>query len=140
MNRTKVTGSASGPATARTVMRGDSPKSVLHARRAARAFTNRLTPALDPATADTLVLVVSELVTNALRHGGGRYTLGLTADPHAITVSVSDPSPTPPQARTPDLTSGTGGLGWPMVRHLTSHLTTVPGPGPGKTIRARLPR
>jgi signal transduction histidine kinase len=30
-----------------------------------------LLPALAPETADTLVLVVSELVTNALRHGGG---------------------------------------------------------------------
>jgi anti-sigma regulatory factor (Ser/Thr protein kinase) len=139
-NRTKVTGNSSSPAAARMVVRGDSPQSVLHARQAARAFTANLTPAPDPAMADTLVLVVSELVTNALRHGGGHYTLTLAADPDTITIAVSDPTPTPPRDRTPDLTSGTGGLGWPMVRHLTNHLTITPGPSQGKTIHTQLPR
>lgn len=139
-NRTKGTAHASCPAGARMVVRGDSPPSVFHARRAARAFTDNLTQDRDPATADTLVLVVSELVTNALRHGGGHYTLSLTADPDTITVAVSDLTPAPPRDRTPDLTSGTGGLGWPMVRHLTSHLAITPGPSPGKTIHARIPR
>ena len=40
-----------------------------------------------------MVLVVSELVTNALRHGGGTYTLRLTAHPDLIEVAV-DRAPT----------------------------------------------
>lgn len=52
------------------MVRGDSVAGVSRARQAARAFTDRLTPASRPDTADTLVLV-SELATNALRHGGG---------------------------------------------------------------------
>ncbi|MFF8958109.1 ATP-binding protein [Streptomyces sp. NPDC014894] len=123
-----------------TVVRGGSASSVHLAREAARAFTDRLTPAPDPATADTLVLVVSELVTNALRHGGGRYVLKLSAGPDAVTAAVTDPNPAPPRERAPDLDGGNGGFGWHMVRRLTTHLTTTPGPGPGKTIHARVPR
>ncbi|WP_049566237.1 ATP-binding protein [Streptomyces sp. SBT349] len=140
MNNTKITESTSTPAPATTVARGDSPQSVPRAREATRAFTDSLAPAPDPDTADTLVLVVSELVTNALRHGGGRYALALSAAPNTMTAMVSDPSPARPRERTPDLDDGGGGFGWHMVRRLTSHLTITPGPGPGKTIHARLPR
>jgi anti-sigma regulatory factor (Ser/Thr protein kinase) len=47
------------------------------------------TPAED---ADTVVLVVSELVTSAPRHGGGACTLDLTAHPDSIEVTVHDHS------------------------------------------------
>ncbi|AGJ55925.1 MULTISPECIES: ATP-binding protein [Streptomyces] len=129
---------ASTPST-RTV-EGDSTDSIHWARKAARTFTDRLSPAPDPALADTLVLVVSELVTNALRHGGGRFTLRLSAGPGTVTAAVSDPSPAPPHARTPDLDGATGGFGWHMVRRLTQALTVTPGPGSGKTVRAQFAR
>ena len=90
--------------------------------------------------ADTLVLVVSALVTNALRHGGGRYTLRLSAGPDTVTAAVSDPSPARPREHTPDLDGGSGGFGWHMTRHLTTHLTITTGPGYGKTIHAQLHR
>jgi signal transduction histidine kinase len=90
--------------------------------------------------ADTLVLVVSELITNALRHGGGEYTLELSAGPGTVTARVTDPIPEPPRERTPDLNGGTGGFGRHMVRGLTSHLAITPGPGPGKTVHAQLVR
>ncbi len=45
-------------------------------------------------------LVVSELV-NALRHGGGTCTLGLTAHPDDIDVAMHDHSHRTPQMRTP---------------------------------------
>jgi anti-sigma regulatory factor (Ser/Thr protein kinase) len=137
MNTTKTT-SATDPAP--TVVQGTGPGSVQRAREAARAFTSSLGPAPGTARADTLLLVVSELVTNAVRHGGGRYTLELCADPHTLTVAVSDPSPARPRERPPDLNGAGGGFGWHMVRDLTHHLTIPPGPGPGKTIHAQLPR
>ncbi len=123
-----------------TVLRGDSKHSIHRAREVTRAFTGSLTPAPEPAVADTLVLVVSELATNALRHGGGHYTLELSASTDTLAAAVSDPSPDAPRERTPDLNNGSGGFGWHMVRDLTSHLTITPGPGAGKTIHARLPR
>ena len=52
-----------------------SATAVAEARETTRAFLEALDqPAVDPEAADTVVLVVSELVTNALRHGGGAYT------------------------------------------------------------------
>lgn len=50
-----------------TVVRGESADSVHWAREAVRTFADSLTPAPDPTTADTLILVVSELATYALR-------------------------------------------------------------------------
>ncbi|MFI2783814.1 ATP-binding protein [Streptomyces sp. ALB3] len=138
MTDTTMPETATAPA--RTVVRGDSTDSIHWARRAARTFTDRLSPAPDPDLADTLVLVVSELVTNALRHGGGRFTLRLSSAPGTVTAAVSDPSPAPPRGRTPDLDGGTGGFGWHMVRRLTQALTITPGPGSGKTVRAQLAR
>ncbi|CAM5263466.1 hypothetical protein STENM36S_07193 [Streptomyces tendae] len=119
---------------------GDSPCGIAHARDVARAFVDGLDPAPAAESAQTLVLVVSELTTNALRHGGGRYTLELTATADTLNAAVSDPDPTPPRERTPDLNGGTGGFGWPMVRRLTSKVTVTAVPGQGKTIHVRLPR
>ncbi|MEU8958000.1 ATP-binding protein [Streptomyces sp. NPDC048518] len=138
MHDTKITPASTSSSP--TVVRGHSTESVRQAREAARAFTDSLIPLPDPATADTLVLVVSELATNALRHGGGRYTIELSATADVVTVAVSDPNPVRPRERTPDLNGGSGGFGWHMVRRLTTGLTITPGPGSGKTIRARIPR
>ncbi|MGW3151504.1 hypothetical protein ACWDG1_44230 [Streptomyces sp. NPDC001177] len=41
--------------------------------------------------------MVSELTTNALRHGGGRYTLELSATADAVNLAVSDLNPAPPR-------------------------------------------
>ncbi|WP_327121776.1 ATP-binding protein [Streptomyces sp. NBC_01341] len=136
MNGQKIN-DASAPF-APTRVRGDGSDSIHQAREASRTFADSLTPAPDPATADSLVLVVSELTTNAVRHGGGRYTLELSATPDCLTAEVSDPSPSPPRERAPDLNGGSGGFGWHMVRRLASELTVIYGPTTGKTIRARL--
>ncbi|QHZ00228.1 Histidine kinase-, DNA gyrase B-, and HSP90-like ATPase [Streptomyces sp. S4.7] len=138
MNGTRITDVMPEPG----VVRGDSPAGIHEARDTARAFTGSLTPAPGSGVVDTIVLVVSELVTNALRHGGGRYTLELSAAPDSVTVAVSDPNPAPPRERAPDLDGGGGGFGWHMVRRLAGWLAIAPGPGPGpgKTIYAVLPR
>ncbi|CAM5675753.1 ATP-binding protein [Streptomyces avidinii] len=117
-----------------------STDSVAQAREAARHFLNALSPAADADAADTVVLVVSELVTNALRHGGGTYALRLAAHPTTIEVTVEDHSPQHPRPRTPDLKHGTGGFGWHMVNDLAHATVVTPTPEGGKTVRALLPR
>ncbi|MFF6946240.1 ATP-binding protein [Streptomyces lavendulae] len=103
------------------------------ARRATRAFLEALgRPAICRAQADTVVLVVSEVVTNALRHGGGAYTLRLTAHPSCIEVAVEEPSPRMPRMRTPDLVDGTGGFGWQMINDLALTTVVTPGSNGGK--------
>lgn len=59
---------------------------VADARGTARTFVDKLEPSVASEAADAVVLVVSELVTNALRHGGGgaRWT-----SPHTRTASRS---------------------------------------------------
>ncbi|WP_371633359.1 ATP-binding protein [Streptomyces sp. NBC_01259] len=137
MNGTATT-SAAAPAA--LVIKDDSPSGVARARDATRTFARGLDPALEAEAAETLALVVSELATNAVRHGGGSYTLRLDATAESVHVAVSDPSASPPRERAPDLSGGTGGFGWHMIRRLTDSVTTVPGPGQGKTIHARLNR
>ncbi|MFD0170147.1 ATP-binding protein [Streptomyces decoyicus] len=114
---------------------------VADARDTTRAFLEALRqPAVNSETADTAVLVVSELVTNALRHGGGTYTLRLTAHPDTIEVAVDDPSSQAPRMRTPDLNDATGGFGWPMVNRLARTTAVTHRPSGGKTVSALLPR
>jgi two-component sensor histidine kinase len=75
-----------------------SPDSVRIARRLVQAHTS----ALDPQQRDDAILMVSELVTNALRHGTGSIWLRIDPGPDGLRVDVSDggdvrvtPSPTP---------------------------------------------
>ncbi|MFJ9113551.1 ATP-binding protein [Streptomyces sp. NPDC102283] len=110
------------------------------ARDSARLFLEALRPDVTPDTADAVLLVASELVTNALRHAGGTYTLRLTAHPDLIEVAVDDPSPRAPRMRTPDLTGATGGFGWHMVTHLARTTAAIHRPTGGKTVSAFLAR
>lgn len=56
MNGTTISITSTPPVP--TVVQGDSAAGVSRARQVARAFTDRLTPAPDPAVAHTLVLMV----------------------------------------------------------------------------------
>ncbi|MBV9023738.1 MAG: ATP-binding protein [Streptomycetaceae bacterium] len=115
-----------------------SATAVAEARETTWAFLEALgQPVVD---SETVVLVVSELVTNALRHGGDAYTLRLTAHPHLIEVAVDDPSPQAPRMRTPDLNGGTGGFGWGMVNHLAHSTKVTRRTAGGKTVSAFLAR
>ena len=122
-----------------TVATVRSAASIAGARDSARAFLERLArPAIAAEAADTVVLVVSELVTNALRHGGGTFSLRLNAHPDAIEVAVDDTSPRLPRMRTPDLNGPGGGFGWPMVNHLARTTAITSRTGGGKTVTAVL--
>ena len=60
----------------------------------ARATLAPLEPAVDSATIGTLRLLVSELVTNSVRHGrpcpSGEIELSLHASPQTVRVEISD--------------------------------------------------
>ena len=51
---------------------------------------------------DVVVLLVSELVTNAVRHSGGPLRLQLSVDPDMVRVDVSDGVPDPPRPQPAD--------------------------------------
>ncbi|MCX5231910.1 ATP-binding protein [Streptomyces sp. NPDC006553] len=90
------------------------------------------------------LLVTSELVTNALRHGGGLTGFGVELDPGGVTITVADAS-----GELPHLTDGRGaerasgpaegGFGWPLVRLLAQEIRLTLPPEGGKTIEVRLP-
>jgi anti-sigma regulatory factor (Ser/Thr protein kinase) len=117
-----------------------STASIAGARESARDFLDGLAHPIAAEAADTVVLVVSELVTNAIRHGGGTCTLDLTAHPDSIEVAVHDHSPQAPRMRTPDLNGGTGGFGWPMVNRLARATAVTRQAAGGKTVSALLAR
>ncbi|MGW6025448.1 ATP-binding protein [Streptomyces sp. NPDC055099] len=90
-----------------------------------------------------VLLVVSELFTNALRHGGGvtRFEVGVAGD--TLRVTVGDRSTDLPQQRHtahPGTgTGGTGGYGWPLIRELATEIDLVLERGGGKLITVTLP-
>ncbi|CAM5659153.1 ATP-binding protein [Streptomyces pilosus] len=116
-----------------------STASVAGARDSARDFLRSLVPALASEAADTLVLVVCELVTNALRYGGGACTWVLTA-PGQHRGGRARRQPAAPRMRSPDLNGGTGGFGWPMVNRLARATVVIRHANGGKTVSALLPR
>ena len=111
------------------------------AREAVAAFLDALTRTCSPSRRGApgeVLLVVSELVTNAVRHAPGALTLCLARLPGEVQITVRDSSPAAPRARTPDLRAGTGGFGWPTVQRLAREVQVVPHQG-GKEIHAFVP-
>ncbi|RDG35888.1 ATP-binding protein [Streptomyces corynorhini] len=116
------------------------PELAAEAREATDGFLDGLCPEPSDRTRQNLLLVVSELVTNALRHAGEVTSLRLRADRRSLQIEVRDPSPALPLDRTPDLTGRSGGFGWPMVQRLADGVTVRPASGGGKMILAVLVR
>ncbi|MFF8835481.1 ATP-binding protein [Streptomyces sp. NPDC015130] len=113
---------------------GPSPvRTPAQARQLVRHTLAALGP-LWPSQVEDLLLVTSELVTNAHRHAGGVTGFGIGVGRDRVTVSVSDSS-----GRTPlyELRGGlrAGGYGWPIVLRLCREVTVDAGPE-GKTIHA----
>lgn len=101
------------------------------AREVAADFLTRHCPWAD---LDAVLLVVSELVSNAARHTPGWWRLHLTAAQESLIVGIDDASPQVPVPREPDFGGG-GGFGWHMVRKLANRVEISPLPE-GKRVQA----
>jgi anti-sigma regulatory factor (Ser/Thr protein kinase) len=115
--------------------------SSFQARQITRDFLSTLSPPPSPEATETVLLIVSELVTNALRHAEGVTGFHLGSTHNTLTVEVGDSSSALPKERLPGSfdEAENGGFGWPIVRHLASDLTIRLTHNNGKTIRACLP-
>ncbi|MFB7629410.1 ATP-binding protein [Streptomyces sp. NPDC056149] len=98
---------------------------------------HRQMPALTADRVDDANLVVSELVTNATRHGRGECRLRLRAGGRRVTVEVHDDSPHWPRVR-PIAELAENGRGLAIVRLLARRLSVTGDVGGGKTVRAVL--
>ncbi|MHA6763964.1 ATP-binding protein [Streptacidiphilus sp. PAMC 29251] len=113
--------------------------SVGAARDLTRVFFTGPNETLPEAVMGDVLLVVSELVSNAVRHAPGPCTLSLTQDHKQVIIAVTDNVASLPVPRTADLSSGTGGFGWHLLRNLARHVR-ITARADGKTITAILPR
>lgn len=105
----------------------------------ARAAVSRCCDRLGLETVqDDMQLVVSEMVTNAIRHAMPPICLEIEAGAEDVVVSVSDGSPARPAAR-PATDDAEGGRGMMLVDLLAADHGVRPDP-PGKAVWARLPR
>lgn len=108
------------------------------ARRLTAGFLNgSRTPPEAALHMDEATLVVSELVTNATRHGHSRCRLRLSTAPRSLTIEVHDDGTGHPVLRAtgPD---GESGRGIALVSRLTRRLDVTDHPRGGKTVRAVL--
>jgi GAF domain-containing protein/anti-sigma regulatory factor (Ser/Thr protein kinase) len=106
------------------------PEAVSHARRFTQRTLRNWGLRQD---ADALLLIVSELVTNALVHTEGQVHLDLTFVNERVRVAVSDSSPRTPVRPTNVSWEATGGRGILLVEAMSTAWGSVPLSG-GKQV------
>lgn len=106
--------------------------------RAARSFVREHAPPLPEETWEVLLLLTSELVTNAVLHARTAIELGITVADGSVLVTVHDEDLARPEQRPYDAREGGWGLG--LVRELASASDMTLHPGDGKTAWFLLPR
>jgi anti-sigma regulatory factor (Ser/Thr protein kinase) len=87
---------------------------------------------------DDVLLIVSELVTNAVRYGKPPVCVSVRADEQTVTVGVSDAASERPAMRTAD-DDAESGRGLLLMSLLSAEFGVRPA-GCGKVVWARLPR
>jgi anti-sigma regulatory factor (Ser/Thr protein kinase) len=109
--------------------------SVASAREWLAGFLDR--HAVPRSTRRDAVLIISELVTNALRHGLGDIVVrGSLSGATKVQVSVTDSGPELPHVQPID-PDRVGGVGLHIVQEVAAHWGVSPFPG-GKTVWATL--
>ncbi|MFE4856761.1 ATP-binding protein [Streptomyces sp. NPDC056670] len=100
--------------------------SIADARDAVRTLLTRAGHRPDDRPVQDAQLVVSELVTNALRHapGPGHLSLEVLPDAAELRITVRDSCPEPPEPRAPNPLR-IGGHGLILVTRLCDRLRTV---------------
>ena len=104
----------------------------------ARRFVAEHAPELPGETQDSLVLLTSELVTNAVLHARTPIELGLTITDDSVVVTVHDLDLARPEQNPYGVREGGWGLG--LVSALAVESSLDPHPDGGKTAWFRLPR
>ncbi|MDT4894564.1 MAG: hypothetical protein QOE97_3599 [Pseudonocardiales bacterium] len=87
---------------------------------------------------ENAALIVSELVTNAVRADSNRLELAMTIRGDSIELRVCDDGPGWPQPRDPGI-DDTSGRGLLLVAALADEWGVDPDPSGGKAVWARLP-
>ena len=110
------------------------------ATRSARAVVRDLcaTAAVGDETVETAVLLVTELVSNAVEHGGGAAVVDAFLDHDRLRVSVGDEDPRLPAVGPADVEAERG-RGLLLVDALSSRWGASPQ-APGKTVWFELDR
>ncbi|MET9801060.1 ATP-binding protein [Streptomyces sp. NPDC006368] len=97
----------------------------------------RMQPPASPDAHDDVLVVVTELVSNAFAFAPGPFSLRLRVVADTVQVSLSDTNPAAPHLRPADF-AGCGGVGWHLINALAEQTITVPEGG-GKTVHAFVP-
>jgi anti-sigma regulatory factor (Ser/Thr protein kinase) len=95
-------------------------------------------PQIDQSTLHTALLLASELVTNAVRHGTGPLDLEVIDGDDRFRVNVSDHSAQSPVPQTVDMFAESG-RGLMLVETLSSTWGVTQRPGDGKCVWFELP-
>ena len=104
----------------------------------ARRFVLTHAPDLEPETQDALVLLTSELVTNAVLHARTPIEVGITIGETSVLVTVHDLDLARPEQNPYGPREGGWGLG--LVSALAAHSSMDTDPDGGKTAWFTLPR
>jgi anti-sigma regulatory factor (Ser/Thr protein kinase) len=112
------------------------PETTRRVRERLRAWSQEV--GLGPPTADHLVLVASELVTNVVRHCDGGVVVSVVRGAHDVLLEVGDGSPAEPHRATHRSPLATGGRGLVVVEAL-ARSWGAGAAGSGKVVWARLP-
>jgi anti-sigma regulatory factor (Ser/Thr protein kinase) len=109
--------------------------SITAAHRRAEEFLGQLLPPLPADVVQDAMLLVSELVTNAVRHAPGPCAVDLLRQDHLLVIAVTDTSTRVPLQRPADLVGGTGGLGMHLLHRLAQSLTVRIDPGGNRSFQ-----
>ncbi|MGW4647202.1 ATP-binding protein [Kitasatospora sp. NPDC004289] len=138
------------PATRSHLLLADTPNAVGWARRHTRDVLGRWQVPLD--LIDSVLLVVSELATNAIRHPGAKqperltfaetaeaqtFALDLQLHGQAVVVQVADRDPRPPMLQHVG-EEAEGGRGIFLVEHMSSRWGHYQSAGGGKVVWAEV--